>query len=146
MDPGVKNPFFYGVLGIERSFPDNLTTIVQIYGREVSRYSNPEDIADPAARAIAIEQAITSNQYDREQYGASARIAKKWFNETLEGELAGSVLFNRDGYSLRPRATYIWSDSIKILGGYEWYKGSDKTLFGRLEKNKTVFAELRYFF
>jgi hypothetical protein len=146
IDPGIKNPFFYGVFGIERSFTDNLTTIVQVYGRKVSHYRNPEDIAAPAARAIAIEQAIANNQYDRDQYGASARIAKKWFNETLEGELAGSLLLNRDGYSLRPRATYIWSDSIKILGGYEWYKGSDKTLFGRLEKNKTVFAEVRYFF
>ena len=145
-DPAVKNPFFYGVFGVERSFSDNLTTIVQVYIREVFDYRNPEDITDPSLRALAIEQAVANNQYDRRQYGASARIAKKWFNETLEAELAGGILLNRDGYSLRPRATYILSDAFKVIGGYEWYKGSEKTLFGRQERNKTLFAEIRYFF
>lgn len=145
-DPGIKNPFFYGVFGVERDYPDNLTVIVQAFTRQVMSYSNPEDIADPAARAIAVQQAVANNQYDRTQQGLSARIDKKWFNETLEGELAAAVLLNRDGYSLRPRVIYIWSDSVKFITGYEFFKGSDKTSYGLLEKNKTLYAELRYFF
>ena len=76
----------------------------------------------------------------------SLRIAKKWFNETLEGEIAGAALLTRHGYSLRPRVTYLYSDSIKFIAGYEYFRGSDKTIYGLLEKNKTLFAEVRYFF
>ncbi len=146
INPGIKNPFVYGVFGVERDYTGNLTVIVQAFTREVVSYSNPEDIANPAARAIAVQQAVANNQYDRTQQGLSARIDKKWFNETLEGELAAAVLLNRDGYSLRPRVIYIWSDSIKFITGYEYFKGSDKTTYGLLEKNKLLYAELRYFF
>ena len=145
-DPTIKNPFFYGVFGVERDYTDNLTVIVQAFARQVTNYSNPEDIANPAARAIAVQQAVSNNQYDRSQQGLSARIDKKWFNETLEAELAAAVLLNRDGYALRPKVIYIWSDSIKFIAGYEYFKGSDKTTYGLLEKNKTLFAEARWYF
>lgn len=32
----------------------------------------------------------------------SLRIARKWLNETLEGEIAGAALLNRDGYIAAP--------------------------------------------
>ncbi len=146
VDPGIKNPFFYGVFGVERDFPDNLIVIVQAFTREVMHYSNPEETANPAARAIAVQQAVANSQYDRSQQGVSLRVAKKWFNETLEAEIAGAALLNRDGYALRPRVIYLYSDSIKLIAGYEYFKGSDKTVYGLLEKNKTLYAEVRYFF
>ncbi len=146
VDPAIKNPFFYGVFGIERDFGNNLDVIVQVFMRRVQSYSAPEDIADPAARAVAIQQAVSNNQYDRNQEGVSARIAKKWFNETLEGELAAVLLLNRTGYSVRPKVTYAVSDTLKVMSGFEYFHGSDKTSYGVLEKNQGVFAELRYFF
>ena len=145
-DPGIKNPFFYGVFGVERSYPDDLTVIVQAFSRYVTHFSDPEAITNPAARTIAVRQAVANSQYDRTQQGASLRIAKKWFNETLEGEFAGVALLSSQGYSLRPRVIYRYSDSIKFIGGYEYFKGSDTTIFGLLEKNKTLFSEVRYIF
>ncbi len=145
-DPGIKNPFFYGVFGVERDYPDNLIVIVQAFTRKVMRYSNPEDIASPTARAVAVQQAVTNNQYDRSQQGLTLRIDKKWFNETLEAEIAGVALLNRDGYLLRPRVIYLYSDSMKFIAGYEYFEGSDKTIYGLLEKNKTLFAEVRWYF
>jgi hypothetical protein len=146
VDPGIKNPFFYGVLGIERDFGNNLDVIVQMFVRQVQKYSSPEDIADPAMRGIAIQQAVANNQFDRNQEGVSVRIAKKWFNETLEGELAAVMLVNRTGYSVRPKVTYAVTDALKVMAGVEWFRGSDKTTYGILEKNKGLFAEARYFF
>ncbi len=64
-NPFIKNPFFYGVFGVERGYPDNFTVIVQAFAREVSHYSNPELIADPVTRAIAVQEAVITNQYDR---------------------------------------------------------------------------------
>jgi hypothetical protein len=146
INPGIKNPYLYGVFGVERDYPDNLVVIVQAFTRYVVNYSDPEAITDPAARAIAVRQAIANAQYEQSQYGVSLRIAKKWFNETLEGEIAGSVLLKEQGFSLRPRMTYLYSDSIKLIGGFEYFKGSDTTIYGVLEKNQTLFAEVRYFF
>lgn len=146
INPGIKNPYFYGVFGVERDYADNFTVIVQAFAREVMHYSDPEAIAGPAARAIAVQQAVVNSQYDRRQQGVSARIDKKWFNETLEAELAASALLNRDGYAVRPRVIYIWSDRIKFIAGYEYFRGSDKTVYGLFEKNKTLYTEVRYFF
>lgn len=146
IDPGIKNPFAYGVLGVERDYPDNFTVIVQAFVREVMHYSNPEAIANPAVRAIAVQQAVVNYQYDRRQQGVSARIDKKWFNETLEAELAATALLNRDGYVVRPRMIYMWSDSIKLIAGYEYFRGSDKTTYGLLEKNRTLYSEVRWYF
>lgn len=41
---------------------------------------------------------------------------------------------------------YLYSDSIKFIAGYEYFKGSDRTVYGPLEKNKTLYTEVRYFF
>jgi hypothetical protein len=74
------------------------------------------------------------------------RIAKKWWNETLETELSGSALLERRGYLIRPRLVYAWSDQIKLLAGYEYFDGSSNTLYGLLKRNRLLFTELRYFF
>jgi hypothetical protein len=134
----IKNPFLYTVLGVERDFGDNTSGIVQIFNRTVSNYSQPST----AARF----HAILANQLDRTQNGVSVRIAKKWWNETLETELAGVSLLDRYGYSVRPRMTYLWSDQVKILSGYEYYQGSSDTLYGLLHKNSLFFIEMRYFY
>ncbi len=145
-DPYVKNPFFYSVFGVERTFGDNLTLINQLFWRKVEHYNDPADQLDPVVRTVAEQQGIANLQYDRQTYGISTRIGKKWWNETLEGELAGVLLLSRTGYLLRPKFTYAYSDALKLIGGYEYYGGSDKTSYGRLAGNKALFLEARYFF
>jgi hypothetical protein len=145
-NPFVRNPFVYAVFGVERYFGDNLDVIVQAFAREILNYSDPEAITDPATRSLAVSQAVAGNQYDSHQLGLSARIAKKWFNDTVEGELAGAFLLNRSGYSLRPKLSWAASDNLKLITGFDYFGGSDKTFYGVLEKNNTVFAEARYFF
>lgn len=136
----IKNPFLYTVIGVEHDFGNNTSGIVQIFNRHVYNYSNPD------TTTLSLYHAIFSSQLDRNQDGISIRIAKKWVNETLETELAGSTLLERNGYSLRPRVTYLWSDSIKLLAGYEYYEGNSYTYYGYLKKNNTLFMELRYFY
>ncbi len=145
-NPDIKNSHWYGVFGVERSFEDNLTINTQLFARRVSHYSNPEDISNPAIQPFAVQNSIISNQYDKLQYGLTLRVAKKWFNETLDGEIAGSVLLNRVGYLIRPKMVYAYSDSIKLIGGFEYFGGSEKTSYGSQNKNRGIFAEVRYFF
>ena len=135
----IKNPFLYTVFGVEHDFGNNTSGIVQIFNRHVFNYTT-------ATTDTGRLHDIFSSQLDRDQDGISIRIAKKWMNETLETELAGSTLLERNGYSLRPRVTYLWSDSIKLLAGYEYYAGNSNTYYGYLKKNNTLFMELRYFY
>ncbi len=76
----------------------------------------------------------------------SLRIDKKWFNETLEAEFAAITLLNRQGYALRPRVVYLWSDSVKIIAAYDYFRGTDKTIYGLLEKNTALYSEVRWYF
>ncbi|MFN0313703.1 MAG: hypothetical protein ACKVQA_01520, partial [Burkholderiales bacterium] len=87
-NPAIKNPHFYGVFGLEHDFTNNLSGIVQYFYRHVFHFSPLDGISDPDVRNAATNNAVLNNQYDENQHGLSARIAKKWMNETLEGEFA----------------------------------------------------------
>lgn len=137
-DEYIKNPFLYTVFGVEHDFGNNTSGIIQIFNRHVYNYTTPT--------SAGLYHAIFSSQLDRDQDGISIRVAKKWMNETLETEIAGSTLLERNGYSIRPRVTYLWSDSIKLLAGYEYYSGNSYTYYGYLKNNNTLFMELRYFY
>lgn len=145
-DPTVKNHHFYGVFGLEHDFTNNLTGIVQYFYRHVFDFQPASVISDPAVRSVAINSYVLGSQYDENLHGISARVGKKWMNETLEGEFAGSALLNRHGFFLRTKFSYIWSDELKLIGGYEYAEGADTTSYGRQEKNKALFFEVRYYF
>ena len=142
-DPAVKNPYLYYVLGGDRTFFENLNVNLQLVGRWVNGYTDPETIADPVARQVAIQNAITAGQQDRASYGLSSRISNKWFNDTLEAELLVFANFTRRNTYLRPLLSYAFSDQVKGSIGAEIYTGAEETAFGRLKRNRGVFAELR---
>lgn len=74
------------------------------------------------------------------------RVSYKWFNETLEGELAGVLSFTRLDFALRPKLTYAFTDRWKGMVGADIFRGSKNVLFGRLRKNSGAYVELRYSF
>lgn len=145
-DPEIKNPFFFGVLGVERTVMDNLSINVQMYSRYVSKYHDPSNIANPVVSGVATQSAISSNQGKKTEYGVTTRISKKWWNDTLEGEFAAVYGFNPRGYLLRPKVTYAFSDRLKGIVGAEYYGGSDESFFGSVADNRAVFAEVSYWF
>lgn len=145
-DPFIKNPFFYGVFGAERTFFENLNINVQYFERRISRYSDPNVIADPLIRSVAIQQGISSNQMDGFQQGLSMRIANKWLHETLDAELAVIYNLTRRDYLLRPKLDYAIDDHWKGRLGATLFRGNTHTFFGMLRDRSAVFGELRYSF
>lgn len=145
-DPEIKNPFLFLVVGGDRTFLESLNINVQYILHVVSRYRNPEEIPDPLRREVAAQQAVITNQIDRVQQGVSLRISDQWFNQTLEGELVGIVFFPRHDYALRPRVTYAFSDRWKGVIGADLFRGEERSFFGYLKENSTVYAELRWSF
>lgn len=144
--PLIKNPFFYLVLGGDRTFLEYLNINCQYFLRVVNSFHNPVKVADPLQRAMALRLAAITSQRGQVQNGASLRVSYKWFNETLEGELAGVLSFTRLDFALRPKLTYAFTDRWKGLVGADIFRGAKNVLFGRLRKNSGVYVELRYSF
>ena len=142
----VTNPFLYYVVGGDRTFGDNLNVNLQLVGINVHAFRDPYAIADPALRALAVENAIIHRQQDRSTYGMTMRVADKWLHDTLEGEILLVHYFGRSNTYLRPVITYAFTDRFKGSLGGELYRGADDTFFGWLSKNTGVFVEARYSF
>ncbi len=146
IDPFIKNPFFYGVLGADRTYFEYLNINLQYFQRRITNYSDPNAVADPLTRSVAIQQSIISNQQDNVQHGLSMRIADKWLHETLEAELAVVYNLTRSDYLLRPKIAYAFDDHWKGLLGATLFRGDADTFFGMLRDRSAVFGELRYSF
>ena len=145
-DPFIKNPFVWGVVGVERTFLSYLNVNLQYYLRHVTKFEDPSNVTDPALKDIALIQAVVSNQRDQTQHGVTFRVSNKWMNETLEGEILGIWDVTRKGYFLRPKVIYAINDKWKGVAGIDYYGGPDDSFYGRLEENRALFAELIYGF
>jgi hypothetical protein len=145
-DPEVRSPHLHWIVGVDRTFFDNLNINLQFFQRRVRHYRDPQTFIDPLQRAAAVQNALVAGQRDRVSNGSSFRISNKWLNDTLEVEVFAVVNFTRGDCFLRPLVTYAFSDDWKATVGGEFYRGSPQTQFGSLEPNRGVFAELRYGF
>jgi len=140
----VKSPFFFMVLGADRTFLGNLNVNLQFILRVISDFQNPIDVPNPAARAVAIEQATINSQLDRVQESISLRVGKKWLNETLETEVASVVGLIRLDYAVRPKVKYAITDRLRATVGGDIFRGPSPSFFGRIQDTSTAYVELRW--
>ena len=145
-DLHTNKPFFYLVLGGDRTFDTGVNVNLQYFLYRVSGYVDPRGSVDPLSRSIGIENAIAAHQLDPRQHGVSFRVSKKWLNDTLEGEIAGILSLSASDFTLKPRLIYAMSDQIKVSAGLDLFRGDRNTFFGRLKDTSTAFVELRYSF
>lgn len=145
-DPFTKNPFLYWVTGADKTFLEYLNINLQYFARRVADFQHPTTISNPQLQPIAIQQSIISSQQDSFQQGVSLRIANKWFNETLDAELAAVYNFTRQDYLLRPKISYAFNDHWRGNLGANIFRGENGTFFGLLKDRSAVFAEIRYGF
>ncbi len=142
----IKNPFVWGVVGVERTFLSYLNVNLQYFFRYVTKWEDPTNVANPTLKDVALTQAVINNQRDKTQHGLTFRVSNKWLNETLEGEIAGILDATRKGYLLRPKMIYAINDKWKAVAGFDYYGGPDDSFFGRLEKNRAAYVEAIYGF
>ena len=90
-DPFVRSPQLYGVLGVDRTFLENLNVNIQAFYRRVYHYRDPHDVRDPMVRPWAVQSALLAGQLDRLNSGATFRVSNKWLHDTLEAEVFGIV-------------------------------------------------------
>lgn len=145
-DLETKKPFFFAVLGVDRTIGEYLNVNAQYLVRVVTNYDSPFDVSDPLTRELAITQAIVNGQADRVQQGGTFRVADKWFNETLEADLSGVFFVPRFNWAIRGKGAYALSDRWKVVVGFDYFEGATPSFFQVLQKNSTVFTELRLSF
>jgi hypothetical protein len=142
----VKSPFFFLVLGGDRTFLENLNVNLQYILRVISDFRNPRTIEDPLRRGVAFEQAAINNQLDEVQHALSLRISKKWLNETLEAEVGSIVSLTRYDFAVRPKIKYAITDHLRATVGADIFRGGTPSFFGRIRDTSTAYAELRWDF
>lgn len=142
--PAMRQPDLFGVAGIDRTLNENLNVNVQLFARHVLDFSSPYAVGDAVQRQVAVQNAITVGQQDRDSVGYSLRISDKWLGETLQGELLLVDNRTRNNRYLRPVFSYAVTDRVKASFGAVLYQGADDTLFGRRKPNNRLFLELRY--
>lgn len=145
-DIGFKRPYLYWVAGLDRTFGENLNFNLQFFQRRVFNYRDPESMASPEDRALAVQSSVINGQRDRISGGITLRVSNKWFNDTLELEVFAVLNTTRHDRFIRPLATYAISDHWKSTVGAELYAGPPDTQFGALKPSRGAFAELRFGF
>lgn len=147
IQPNIRNPNLFYILGGDRTFMETLNINLQFIGRYIFKYSDVEKMNNPTERAIYIKNSIFSGELDETQYSMSGRVDYKLFNETLDMEMFAVYNFNRSDYFIRPIVRYAFTDSWKGIIGGEFYEGDEnRTFYGFLKKNNTVYLELKYGF
>lgn len=143
-DPFTKNSFLYYVFGGDRTFGENFNINLQLFGRRIHAFADPDDIADLTVRTVAALNALVNYQQERDSYGMTARIGKRWRNDTLRAELLALVNFTHRSSYVRPLLTYDVTDRVNVAIGAELFHGSSNTYFGVLKENRGLFAEVNY--
>lgn len=142
-DPFIRNPFLYVAAGGDRTFLSDLNVNAQLLYRRVVAWEDPAAAPAPL-RELALRQALLSNQRDAEQAGATVRVARRWWNDTLEAELSGVAWFARGDFLVRPRLRYAANDRIRFTLGGDLYRGPADSFFGSLRNLSTAFVEVQY--
>jgi hypothetical protein len=140
--PDVANPFWFGVVGADRTFGNYLNVNAQYLMRVIVHRHDPFAV-EPDQQLLAVENAVIRNELDAVQHGATVRVSDKWWNETLEAELLGVVLVPHASYAVRGKVTYAITDRWKGIVGFDYYNGGDPSFFRNLRDTSTVFAEVR---
>lgn len=132
------------VVGADRTFLDNLYVNVQLFGRHVSGFTDPYAVADGAQRALAIQNAITFGQQDRDSLGYTLRVGDKWLQETLKADVLLVRNMTRSNHFVRSVLSYAINDRWTVAAGGVYHWGAADTNFGRKRPGNRVFVELRY--
>ncbi len=142
----VKHDNLFLVAGVERTIGGELNFNLQYLYRHNFGFQDSSYIADPVLQLLDRQEDVISDQLARDMHGVSVRVVDKFFNETLEGEIAGIAWFGKAGSALRPKLSYAVSDHLKLIVGGQLYFGPKDGFFGQFRDASTAFTELRWGF
>lgn len=124
--------------------PFSGTTVSLYYlGRYVTDYRDPRTLPQPIGQ-LAIGLSALWFQQDRVQNGGAIRLATAALNDTLIGEVTNVAFMPTGEGTTRLKATYLITDTLKVIGGFNWFWGPNTSYFGSIRKTSGAFIEMRY--
>jgi hypothetical protein len=141
IDPFMKNSFFYGIMGADRTFAD-FNVNAQVIFRYIDHFADSGALAEPI-QSLARQAALSNNQFDETQLGLFGRIGRTWWNDTLETEVAMLYWFRHNDYLVRPKIKYAWTDTLKTIFGSDQYRGPENSAYGNLKNISTTYLEMQ---
>jgi murein DD-endopeptidase MepM/ murein hydrolase activator NlpD len=143
--PFVRHRQLYAVLGIERSWPGDLTLYAQLFGKRVIGFSDPANLADPRLVALARAGLAISDQASAERHGISLKATKKW-SEAVSAELTVIAAWPQRDSIWRPRLIYRPDGHWRWVAGADWFRGPATSPFGQLRDNSRASVSAELFF
>ncbi len=144
--PFRKNDNLWLVAGVDRTFDSGWNVNLQYSFRYIFDYSDPQRLANPLARAVALQSAAVNSQLDRAQSGVSLRAARSWLNDTLDFEVTALTYFETGDVAVRPRLTYAFNDHVRGTVGADIFSGPKLSYFGRVQDMSAGYVQLVYGF
>ncbi|MEK6726021.1 MAG: DUF1302 family protein [Deltaproteobacteria bacterium] len=135
-DPTVENSKWKFLAGYKKELGSELTVGIQYYTEIMEDYGNYESTLPSA---FPKEERIRSY--------TTLRLTKMLLYQTLRLSFFGIYSPSDEDYLLNPEAIYKLSDELSFtLGGNVFGGRKEFTMFGQLEKNDNLYANLRYQF
>ena len=141
-DPFTQHSNLWVVAGGDVGLGDGWNLNLQYSYRQIFSYSDPRRLPDPVTRAIASLSAAVNNQLDPVQHGITARLARAFFNDTLQTELAAIHYFETNDTALRPKLNYAITDDLRLAVGADIFMGPSLSYFGRVRSLSSGWVQL----
>jgi len=140
--PFIKNDNLWMVAGGDLNLAGGWNINLQYSLRVVFGHRDPRRIADPVTRNIATLSAAVNNQLDRVQNGFTARLARRFANDTAEAEIAIIHYVEPGDTAIRPRLSTSIRDGLRLAVGADIFTGPSNSYFGRVRSLSAGWLQL----
>jgi hypothetical protein len=133
------------VIGLDRDIFESANINLQFFTIRRSAY---DDSQRKSGREQLLSAALgrLNSEFARVENGATFRYADRLLNDRLRVEFGGVFDLTQRGHVLRPRLSYSFSDSIRLSGGVDFFRGSQQSFFGVRAANQVSYVELAWLF
>ncbi len=138
----IKNDNLWLVAGGDLNLAGGWNINLQYSLRVIFDHDDPRRLADPVARGIATLSAAVNNQLDRVQNGLTARLARRFANDSAEAEVALIHYLEPGDVAIRPRLSTSIRDGLRIAVGADVFLGSANSYFGRVRSLSAGWLQL----
>lgn len=155
-DFGRKRDRLWLVAGGEWPLAEGITLGLQASVQHLRGFRSPDTIAAAPgtgaagdavaalAREVAWRQAALNNQTTRNQQGLVGRLAGRWLNDRLLGEVSAVWLNGPSSLLWRSRMSWSVDDRLVIEAGTDHYSGPARSLWGQLRDDRVAFVQARW--
>lgn len=140
--PFIKNDNLWVVAGADANLAGGWNINLQYSLRVIFDHADPRRLADPVARGIATLSAAVNNQLDRVQNGVTARIARRFANDSAEAEIAVIHYLEPGDTAIRPRLSTSLRDGLRLAVGADFFTGPTNSYFGRVRSLSAGWLQL----